>query len=120
MNFKSIFITGGAGFAGSCLVSELLKKSYKVTVYDIMYYTDNFLLKDNPNLIIPKRPVGYRETFALYMCLAENRDKLLRYLIKNGIEAKVHYPVDIVIDDKSIFYKKNWPLIIKKKFNIDK
>jgi hypothetical protein len=27
---------------------------------------------------------------------------------------------DIVIDDKSIFYKKNWPLIIKKKFNIDK
>ena len=27
---------------------------------------------------------------------------------------------DIVIDDKSIFYKKNWPLILKKKFNIDK
>ena len=45
MNFKSIFITGGAGYAGSCLVPELLKKGYKVTVYDIMYYTDELSSK---------------------------------------------------------------------------
>ena len=30
MNFRSIFITGGAGYAGSCLVPELLKKGYKL------------------------------------------------------------------------------------------
>ncbi len=54
MNFKKIFITGGAGYAGSCLVPELLKKGYEVTVYDIMYYTDKFLPKTNSNLQIIK------------------------------------------------------------------
>ena len=54
---------------------------------------DYLLASLSPNLLIPKRLTGYRETFALYMCLAKNRDKLLKYLIKNKIEAKVHYPL---------------------------
>ena len=56
---------------------------------------DNLLSILSPNLITPKRPKGYRETFALYMCLAQNRDKLLKYLIKNKIEAKIHYPIPL-------------------------
>ena len=47
---KSIFITGGAGYVGSYLVPEFLKLGYKVTVYDIMYFGDDFL----PNLKIIK------------------------------------------------------------------
>jgi len=39
---KSIFITGGAGYVGSYLVPEFLKLGYKVTVYDIMYFGDDF------------------------------------------------------------------------------
>ena len=51
---KSIFITGGAGYVGSYLVPEFLKLGYKVTVYDIMYFGDDFLPKENPNLKIIK------------------------------------------------------------------
>lgn len=51
---KSVFITGGAGYVGSCLVPELLKHGYKVTVYDIMYFGCDFLPKANPNLKIIK------------------------------------------------------------------
>ena len=29
------------------------------------------------------------------MCLVKNRDKLLKYLIKNKIEAKIHYPIPL-------------------------
>ncbi len=50
MKFKSVFITGGAGYCGSRLVPQLLAKGYKVTVYDIMYFGDDFLPKENPNL----------------------------------------------------------------------
>lgn len=50
MLFKSIFVTGGAGYVGSSLIEDLLNQNYKVTVYDIMYFGDSFLPKNNPNL----------------------------------------------------------------------
>jgi len=51
---KSIFVTGGAGYVGSALIPELLAEGYKVTVYDIMYFGESFLPKNNPNLKIVK------------------------------------------------------------------
>ena len=49
---KSVFITGGAGYCGSQLVPLLLNSGYKVTVYDIMYFGNDFLPKNNQNLKI--------------------------------------------------------------------
>ena len=52
MKLESIFVTGGAGYDGSSLVPDLLEKGYKVSVYDIMFFGNQFLPQDNPNLKI--------------------------------------------------------------------
>ncbi len=48
-----IFITGGAGYVGAVLTPYLLKKGYKVTVFDLMIYGVN-VLKKHRNLKIIK------------------------------------------------------------------
>ncbi len=50
--FAHIFITGGAGYVGSLLVPQLLESGYRVTVYDTLFFGDDFLPKKNPNLKI--------------------------------------------------------------------
>lgn len=51
---KSVIVIGGAGYVGSVLTPKLLNKGYKVTVFDIMYYGDEGLPKNHPNLKVVK------------------------------------------------------------------
>ncbi len=56
----------------------------------------------------PLRPQGYREVYQLYLARAKRRDALVDYLIKNGVEAKVHYPIPLHLQKaaKNLGYKK--------------
>ena len=54
MDFKNIFVTGGAGYVGSSLVPDLIKAGKKVTVYDTMYFSDQYLPKESQNLKVIK------------------------------------------------------------------
>ncbi len=54
MDFKNIFVSGGAGYVGSSLVPDLIKSGKKVTVYDTMYFSDQYLPKESQNLKVIK------------------------------------------------------------------
>lgn len=49
---EHVLITGGAGYVGSLLTPQLLALGYRVTVYDTLFFGDDFLPKENKNLTI--------------------------------------------------------------------
>ena len=57
------------------------------------FYDENLSKIDG--IKIPPRPKDYKIVYHLYIVFAEDRDGLLEYCLKKGIEAKVHYPVPI-------------------------
>ena len=62
--FDKVLVTGGAGYCGSLLVPQLLSRGYQVTVYDIMFFGDHFLPKDNPALKSVKGDIRDTALFA--------------------------------------------------------
>lgn len=54
-------------------------------------------LREVSGISIPPRPSDYRIVYHLYIVFAKHRDELLDYCIKQGIQAKVHYPVPIYL-----------------------
>ena len=70
-------------------------------------YYDKELSKIS-EITIPPRPKNYKIVYHLYIVFAKNRDKLLKYCLKKGIEAKVHYPIPMYLQNslKNLKHKR--------------
>jgi len=66
------------------------------------------LLSKNKKITLVERQKYLKEVFHLYHINVNNRDKLQKYLIKNNIDAKVHYPIPVHLQKaaKYLKYKK--------------
>ena len=64
------------------------------------------LLLNNKNVITIKRSKHLKEVFHLYhINVKKKRDALQKYLIKNNIDAKVHYPIPVHLQKAAKFLK---------------
>jgi len=63
------------------------------------------LLKLNPHVLTVKRDSNLKEVFHLYQINVKKRDKLQKFLIKKGVDAKVHYPYPIHLQPAAKFLK---------------
>ncbi len=92
------------------VANHLLKKLPKITNARIK--NANFLdkeLKNNKNIFIPIREKKLKEVFHIYSLQVKNRDKLVKFLNSNGIDAKKHYPIPMhlqIPSKKNFKYKK--------------
>ena len=81
------------------------KKIAERRIYNAKIY-DKELSKIS-EITIPPRLENYKIVYHLYVIFVERRDELLKYCIKKGIEAKVHYPKPMYLQEslKNLKYK---------------
>tara|TARA_B100000787_G_scaffold170232_1_gene165029 strand:+ start:1725 stop:2858 length:1134 start_codon:yes stop_codon:yes gene_type:complete len=78
----------------------------KKRIENAKYYDQNF--SKISKLMIPFRPKNFKLVYHLYIIFAKDRDKLLKYCLAKGIEAKVHYPKPMYLQEsiKYLGHKK--------------
>jgi dTDP-4-amino-4,6-dideoxygalactose transaminase len=73
---------------------HLMSKIEHITnsrVKNARYYDEK--LAEISEVVVPQRDAGVHQVFHIYSVLCEQRDALQEYLVANGVDAKVHYPV---------------------------
>tara|TARA_B110001450_G_C17635786_1_gene487113 strand:- start:379 stop:1533 length:1155 start_codon:yes stop_codon:yes gene_type:complete len=93
----------------ACVANHLLKKIKLITntrIKNAIKFDKG--LKDINGLIVKKRSKDLKEVYHLYEFRIKNsklRNNLVNYLIKNKIDAKIHYPVPMHLQPASKNYK---------------
>ena len=98
--FETVMVIGGGGYVGAVLIPKLLKKGYKVKVYDLFIYTKEVFdaVKDNPNLSLIEADV-------------RDLDKMDESL--KGVDAVIH--LACISNDPSVELNPN----LAKSINLD-
>ena len=87
-----------------------ISKSKPITnrrIINAKYYDKN--LGNLREITIPPRPKNMKVVYHLYIVFAEKRDLLYKFCLKRGIEAKIHYPKPMYLQEsvKYLRHKKN-------------
>ena len=92
------------------VAKHMLKKIDFITnsrIHNSQYLDNHFC--EIPQIVIPKRNCeNIKQVFHIYSVKCKNRDKLQKFLIKNDIDAKIHYPVPMHLQPAARYlgYKK--------------
>ena len=65
-------------------------------------YFDVALKQLDSKVTTPKRVTNDVETYSLYMVLCKERDNLIKYLREKKIDAKIHYPIPLHLQDAAL------------------
>lgn len=68
---------------------------------------DEVFAKFPEHIVLPPRRKNARYVFHLYILQVQRRDELLNYLLRKGVEAKIHYPIPLHLQNcaKHLGYK---------------
>ncbi len=90
---------------GNWLIPQA-KKIASMRIKNAKFYDKHF--SKIKQITIPPRIKKNKNVYHLYIVFAENRDSLLKFCLKKGIEAKVHYPKPMYLQEnlKSLKYKR--------------
>jgi len=77
--------------------SHLIETSDWITQTRIKWASrmDDALGQMDGDIMVPARRPHKRYVHHLYMVVARDRDELLEFLIENGVDAKIHYPIPL-------------------------
>ena len=76
------------------VAKHLIKKIDFITnkrILNAKYFDEQFSMI--PEIIVPVRHENTKQVFHIYVIRTEKRNELRNYLIENGIDAKIHYPI---------------------------
>jgi dTDP-4-amino-4,6-dideoxygalactose transaminase len=83
------------------LLSKKIDNITDSRINNALYYDEK--LNHINQISIPKRDSNIKQVFHLYQFICEKRDDLVKFLISNGVDAKIHYPVPMHLQPAAKF-----------------